>query len=535
MSRAKTPTPRLVAKVAPPDLVKAMNSKTLFRPWFDGESWNGWKAVLKAMDALPMTADEVAFFKSVAGGRNLPTRPVREFYAACARRTGKDSAASAIAAHAGAFFNQQSRLRPGERASILCLACDQAQATIILNYIKSYFADIPMLRSMVVRETKTGVELSNGVDILVVTNDFRSIRGRAILLVILDECAFYRSENSASPDIEVYNAIRPALASLPGSRIIGISSPYRKAGLLWNKYRQHFGQDGDDVLVIQSDVRTLNPTISEEYVSKALEEDPAAAAAEVLGQFRDDVGGYVSLELIEAAVDRGVVVRQPRRGVTYHAGLDPSGGARDSFAAAVSSRDENGAIVLDCLLEIRAPFNPSSATEQIAAMLKAYGITTATSDRYAAEWPVDAFRKCGIALRASDRDRSAIYADALPLFTSGRARLLDNPRLVNQFVSLERKTTSIGRDKIDHGPGGRDDLCNAAALALVLAAKTEVTPVIARPIIVNRHGEITAATNSSSKVPAHYLKQPAEPWRAFVDAGDWGPVSTTGRRSWGPI
>jgi hypothetical protein len=35
--------------------------------------------------------------------------------------------------------------------------------------------------------------------------------------------------------------------------------------LLWNKYKRHFGQDDDDVLVIQSDVRTLNPTIGEEY------------------------------------------------------------------------------------------------------------------------------------------------------------------------------------------------------------------------------------------------------------------------------
>jgi hypothetical protein len=178
----------------------------------------------------------------------------------------------------------------------------------------------------------------------------------------------------------------------------------------------------------------------------------------------------VSLELIEAAVDRGVVVRPPRPGVAYQAGLDPSGGVRDSFAAAVSSRGENGEVVLDCLLEIKAPFNPTSATEQVAALLKSYGITTATSDRYAAEWPAEAFRKCGITLRASDRDRSAIYADALPLFTSGRARLLDNARLVNQFASLERKTTSLGPDKIDHGPGGRDDLANAAALSMVLAA-----------------------------------------------------------------
>jgi hypothetical protein len=109
-----------------------------------------------------------------------------------------------------------------------------------------------MLRSMVIRETKSGFELNNLVDITVASNDYRSMRGRPVRLAILDELAFFRSENSASPDVETYNAIRPALASLPGSRIIGISSPYRKSGLLWNKYRKHFGRDDDDVLVIQA-------------------------------------------------------------------------------------------------------------------------------------------------------------------------------------------------------------------------------------------------------------------------------------------
>ena len=61
--------------------------------------------------------------------------------------------------------------------------------------------------------------------------------------------------------------------------------------------------------------------------------------------------------------------------------------------------------------------------------------------------------------------------DALPLFTSGRARLLDNPRLVSQFTQLERRTFSTGKDRIDHGRHGHDDLCNAAAGAMVLAAE----------------------------------------------------------------
>jgi hypothetical protein len=91
-------------------------------------------------------------------------------------------------------------------------------------------------------------------------------------------------------------------------------------------------------------------------------------------------------------------------------------------------------------------------------------------DKYAAAWVVDAFAKQGISYEHSERDRSAIYLDALPLFTSGRARILDNKRLASQFVSLERRTSSIGKDKVDHGPGGHDDLCNSAAGALVLAA-----------------------------------------------------------------
>jgi hypothetical protein len=68
---------------------------------------------------------------------------------------------------------------------------------------------------------------------------------------------------------------------------------------------------------------------------------------------------------------------------------------------------------------------------------------------------------------APDRDRSAIYLDVLPKFTSGRVRILDNPRLVTQFAALERRTSPIGKDRVDHGPGGHDDLCNSAALAFV--------------------------------------------------------------------
>jgi len=49
--------------------------------------------------------------------------------------------------------------------------------------------------------------------------------------------------------------------------------------------------------------------------------------------------------------------------------LDPSGGAADSFTCAIAYNDNNAA-VLDRLVEIKAPFNPDSATIDLAATLK---------------------------------------------------------------------------------------------------------------------------------------------------------------------
>ena len=48
-------------------IIDAMNR--LFPAWFDGEScWDAWRVILKAAFALPMTKDEVAFYRTIAHG-----------------------------------------------------------------------------------------------------------------------------------------------------------------------------------------------------------------------------------------------------------------------------------------------------------------------------------------------------------------------------------------------------------------------------------------------------------------------------------
>src|SRR3954447_5456150 len=98
-------------------IADALTDPELFQPWFEGDTWDGWRAVLKAAYALPMTGDEVAFFRTVAE-RDPPKRRVRELWCIVGRRGGKDSVASVIAAHSAALFTEGDRLRPGERALV---------------------------------------------------------------------------------------------------------------------------------------------------------------------------------------------------------------------------------------------------------------------------------------------------------------------------------------------------------------------------------------------------------------------------------
>lgn len=56
--------------------------------------------------------------------------------------------------------------------------------------------------------------------------------------------------------------------------------------------------------------------------------------------------------------------------------------------------------------------------------------------------------------------------------------LLDNERLVNQLVGLERKTARGGKDSFDHGPSIRDhdDVANAVAGAVIAVVEDANRP-----------------------------------------------------------
>lgn len=490
-------------------ITEAMDAPELFGDWFAGGSWDTWRSILRAAYHLPMTAADRTRFRAVAGDRKPPARRVKELWAIAGRRSGKDSVASLVAAHA-ALFGDYSMLRPGERGSVICIAVDKMQAAIVQRYIAGYFASIPALQALVTRDTEGVLELSNGTEIITATNSFRSVRGKTTAVAIFDEACFFRDEYSANPDKELYSAILPSMATIPHSMLIGISTPYRRAGLLYEKWQRHYGKDDDDILVVAGPSRTFNPSLPQRLIDAELARDPVAARSEWLAQWRDDVGSWLSRDLILGAVDQGVAVRPPERRHRYFGFADPSGGRHDGFACAIAHA-EDGRVLLDALFEQQAPFNPSEVVAQIAALVKQYWLMSVAGDSFGNEWVVESFARHGIQYTKSELNRSELYLNCLPLLASGRARLLDNDRMVRQFLALERRTQPGGHDRVDHPDrtGHHDDLSNAAAGALVLAGgKVDTVTQWVRAFGTGAPAAVPAASPEPAPKPAEPLPEP---------------------------
>lgn len=239
----------------------AIDDPDFLGPFYPGESWDCWRAIWRGAqgECHLMTPRQRELFQQVAQ-REPPDAPVRELVVIGGRRGGKDATAAAAIACAAAS-DYSAYVRPGEAPSILCLAVDRQQAQLVLRYTRALFDRVPMLRELRANETREGLELTNGNEIVVQTNSFRSVRGRTVPLAVFDEVGYWRDEASASPDKETYRATLPSMSTIPTAMLVIISTPYRRQGLLYDKHAKSFGQPDPRVLVVLAPTLILNPTL----------------------------------------------------------------------------------------------------------------------------------------------------------------------------------------------------------------------------------------------------------------------------------
>lgn len=441
----------------------------VFGATFAGPTWDAWRAFLVCLFGLPASESQAATIRDCTGRATLPSAQAREAWMVVGRRGGKSRVAAFLAVFLAAF--RRYRLAAGERGVVMVLAADRKQAGVIFRYVVALLDSVPMLAALVADKTKESITLTSGVSIEIHTSSYRSVRGYTVVACILDEVAFWNSDDaSANPDREILAALRPAMATIPDALLVALSSPYARRGELWRAYDEHYGKDDDPILVWQADTATMNPAVPPHVIAEAYAADEASAAAEYGAQFRKDIESFLSKELLDGARIRDRVELPPMHRVSYHTFTDPAGGSGgDAFTLAIAHVEADGRVVLDLVTETRPPFSPEATAERYAETIRRYGLREVTGDHYAGEWPAEQFRKWGVHYRRSDKTKSQIYKEALPLLTAGRVELLDHGRLLKQLASLERRTTPNGNDTIDHPPRQMDDLANAACGALVLA------------------------------------------------------------------
>jgi hypothetical protein len=348
---------------------------------------------LRATFGLDLTATEREVVRQVAGTRDPPTHRVRELWAVCGRRSGKSRMAAAVAVFLAAF--QPHRLARGEQGQMLVLAASTAQARTVFGYALGFLQASPLLLPEIVDVTRNEIRLRNGITIAIHSNSFKSVRGRTLVGCVFDEVSFWPDEAGALSDLESYRAVLPSLLTTNGM-LIGISTPYRKLGLLYTKHRDHWGHSSDDVLCVQGGSALFNPTLTDEAVSAQREADPVAAGAEWDALFRTDLSSFLDEELIERAIDHGRPLElPPREHCRCRAFVDASGGRHDHYTIAIGHKECDRYIV-DVIRGARPPFDPNIVTQQFATLCKEYAVGTVVGDSYSAEWVSSAWRAAGI-------------------------------------------------------------------------------------------------------------------------------------------
>lgn len=423
--------------------------------------------------------------------RQVPYTPkeYREGWIVGGRRGGKtDAFASTIVAYEAVCGGHEEHIRRGQRAVCYQIAQDLRMARYSLHFIRATLESMRFIaKGKITDITADRIDLWNGITIATVPPTTKSVRGYANPVAVFDEIGVWRvEEDAADPDAEVYRAVSPGQAQFPHAKIVAISSPWAKAGLLY----KHFdaGTDGSHLpagadpdpyrgkLVIHfTSASSGNPRVTTEWLTAELAKDPRAFERECLAKFQDSLSGFLPTTLIREAVDRGVQERPPAPLNFYVAAIDPAF-RNDAFGFAlchVETRPTgDSAIVFDVIRQWKAPhgdeLDPGLILDEITPILRAYRVLSVLSDQYQFEslsklaidrgWAIENFRFTGTS-------KQSIYGNLRSLLLQKRLRLLDHPATIHELSKLEARMTRQRQMQIAAPDGEHDDLATVVALA----------------------------------------------------------------------
>jgi hypothetical protein len=439
------------------------------------------ETLLRATYGLSLDADQLELWWQCTGRATYSGRPFGEVTVVAGERSGKDSRiAGPVVCYEGVFGGHERRLAKGERGVIPLVAQDARATKVAFGYVRDYLTTSPVLASMVAEALANEVVLTNGVRIVCFPCTQGGLRSWSIPAAVMDEVAFFHFEGATNSDVEVQSSIRRGMVGFAGTRLVKISTPYLKDGLLHEDFKRAFGQNDPDLLVWRAPTLLMNPSIRATRLERERRLDPLRFAREYEAEFAEDLEAFLAGPWVDTARVPGRHPLPPRADCWYAAAVDPMGGGQDTFTLSVVHLEAAGPdlrVVQDLATgwssRRTATVDLEGVVRECALLAKQYGCEAVLGDNYAKQWVIQAFAREGIVYLPAPPKAEA-YLEMEPVFAQGRIDLLDHPTLVRELKLLERQARPGGKVRVDHPHGGHDDHANALALAIYSATRTAV-------------------------------------------------------------
>lgn len=407
----------------------------------------------------------------------------------CNHNSGKTLLAAVAALYVCFVLEERYRrkVRKKEKWYVVTIANDQSQAKLALNNIRQLLIDSQFAKE-ITRETATEIEISNGCVFQAIPASARASRGKAVVMVIMDELAFSIEGDANRGAKAIYTALSPSIAQFGGDgRILELSSPWLTDGLFYEHYCE--AQSGEYKFMQAINIPTweINPNLPWgcNFLEAELKRDPEKFWVEYGAQFSKNLSALLAPEVVEAAVDkkRGILLPQRDFQGTYYLALDPAKGGvgRDNYTAAIVHYEGEMLIVdkfhsFDADFEIngKKEVNIKGVEQWIVEHHKAYGFKEIVLDQFNSASTIQTLAE-GFPISEltwSVSTKMKAFSKMRQLFNAGLISLYPHEVAIKQIKNLSVVYRQSGQWTVTGGKEANvDDFPFALAAAIMVASE----------------------------------------------------------------
>ena len=363
-----------------------------------------------------------------------------------------------------------SKLRSSDIARYSIVSLDKDKARVTFEHLVGSVMASPVLRPMIIGEPKADSVLiynatyNRPVEVKVIAG--KRAGGGVVSTwstgLAADEAARMQGQEDGVVNLpDLLTAARGRL--LPGAQIDLLSSPWAPRGPIHDMYVDRFGRPGADLLFMVAKGPDMNPFhFTPEYCAQLEKQDPRAYRTDVLALFADPEDSLLSSIDVEACTRREPLVLDPDESMECVAAIDPAT-RRNAWTLTVLRTPADGrhevVLAKQWMGSKSAPLSPGRMFQDIAALLRPYGVRSVWSDQASFDANYELAEQAGLSLMQHDFSeaewRTAArllekhvteHTISLPPDAAMRADILGmQRRLTNRSWTIALPTTVDGR------------------------------------------------------------------------------------------